>query len=229
MKKTFFLLLLVVFSSVSVFPQINEILKRMEAHSKALRALRADITITKVSSSAPEKLTKEGTVKFVPAKTGYLLRIDSIKPAPEFFSIVNNQYLLYASNPHPLLLPNAGIAYTGTPTDAQKDLLFIFSILSNYPKEKWKSDYSAVSYTGQEKLNGNIPTVHLQLTPKTPKTSRKIELWVDGNGMPLQAKIIENANNYSMIQLGNLQKNVKISSTDFRIELPKGVRPMRLR
>src|SRR5688500_13923012 len=120
MKKFALLLFIFAFSSVCAFPQvINEILKRMDAHQKALRSVRADISIKKFSVKSDETYIKEGKVKFLPTKNDYLLIIDSSKPAPESFSVINNQYLLYQPNPNPFFLPNVEAAYTGTTTDAQ--------------------------------------------------------------------------------------------------------------
>ena len=188
---------------------LAEILKRMEAHQKALKTLRADLTMTKFNAQLSETDIKQGGVKFMPQANDYLLRIDSTNPAPENFSIIGNQYLVY--------LPNQKTARTGTITDAQKNEFVIFSQLA---KGKLKETYG-VKYLGEEKVNGLIPAWHLELTPKTKSSYKTIELWVDANGMIIQSKSVETNGDWSIISLTNLQKNVQIQATDCKIALPR--------
>jgi len=211
MKKSALLFLVFAFSSVSAFPQVNEILKRMDTHQKALKTLGADIKITKFSIESGGTYTKEGVLKFVPSKET-ALKIDSTKPALESFLTLKNQYLIY--------LPDLKMAYSGMTTDSQKNTFMIFSVLSN---KNLKADYNIV-YTGQEKVNGTIPAFHLELTPKTTQNYQTIELWVDGNGMPLQSKIIENNGDWTNVFLENLRKNIVINVSEFQIKLPKGTK-----
>ncbi|HVE55304.1 MAG TPA: VWA domain-containing protein, partial [Pyrinomonadaceae bacterium] len=188
---------------------LTEILKRIEAHQKALKTLRADMTMTKFNAQLSETDIKQGTIKFMPQPNDYWLRIDSTNPAPENFSIVGNQYLVY--------LPNQKTARTGMMTDAQKNAFVIFSHLA---KGKLKETYD-VKYLGEEKVNGIIPAWHLELTPKTKSTYKTIELWVDASGMIIQSKSVETSGDWSNISLTNLQKNVQITAADFKIVLPR--------
>jgi outer membrane lipoprotein-sorting protein len=187
---------------------LTEILKRMEAHQKALRTLHADLTMTKFNAQLSETEIKQGAVKFIPQTNDYWLRIDSTNPVPESFSIIGNQYLVY--------LPNQKTARMGTITDTQKNEFVIFSQLA---KGKLKEIYE-VKYLGAEKVNGIIPAWHLELTPKTKSGSKTIELWVDASGMIIQSKSTETNGDWSNISLTNLQKNVRIQATDCRIALP---------
>ena len=225
MRKFALLLLIFAFSGVSAFPQvINEILKRMEAHSKALRTFEADITINKLSAQSNETSIKEGRLRFLPEKSGYSLRIDSTKPVLENFSIVNDQFVLYQPNSNPFYLPNTGIAYTGAVTDAQKNLLWIFSILTNSPRANWKRYFSNIQYSGQENLSNTTPVWHLVLKPKNAALYRKIDLWIDGNGMPRQSELTENNGDRTTVLLGNMKKNERITPGIFQIKLPKGTK-----
>ena len=53
------------------------------------------------------------------------------------------------------------------------------------------------------------------------------DLWVDGNGMPVQAKITEKNNDTTLVLLSNMQKNVTIKASEFKINLPKGTKIIR--
>jgi outer membrane lipoprotein-sorting protein len=224
MKKIALLLFIFAFSSVSAYPQvISEILKRIESNRKALKSLSADIRIEKASAQSAEKYTKEGTVKFALGKNDYFLRIDSTKPAPESFSIINNQYLLYLADLKQLFLPDAKIAYTGQITELQKNALFIFTTFLNLPTSELKRDYN-IQYFGQDRVNNSVPVLYLALLPKTPKSYTKVELWVDVNGMPLQSKVFENKDAWTLLTLNRLQKNAYIKSGDFKIDLPKNIK-----
>jgi outer membrane lipoprotein-sorting protein len=219
MRKILILFVILAFSSIPApAQQILEILKRIDAHRKALKSLTANITITQFSVPFGGTYTKEGTVKFLPGKTDYSLRMDSTKPVAEIFLIVNNQYVLYQPDPGDLYLPSPKSAFTGKVTDSQKNTLMIFSILTTGIV---KTDYAKILYLGQDKVN-TAPVWHLEFTPKTESKYKKLELWVDGNGMPIQSKMIGNESEATTVFLGDLQKNVKMKITDFRAKLPKG-------
>jgi outer membrane lipoprotein-sorting protein len=47
---------------------------------------------------------------------------------------------------------------------------------------------------------------------------------VDGNGMPIQAKVTENNNDTTTVLLTKLQKNVTVNGKDFEVSLPKDVK-----
>ena len=56
-------------------------------------------------------------------------------------------------------------------------------------KAQLEANYT-VNYIGQETAAGSL-TWHLELLPKTKTSYKSAELWIDANGMPIQAKIIE--------------------------------------
>ncbi|HLM02647.1 MAG TPA: hypothetical protein VK400_16455, partial [Pyrinomonadaceae bacterium] len=89
-------------------------------------------------------------------------------------------------------------------------------------KEELKANYNVV-YLGQENVGGNIPTWRLKLTPKKAANFKFAELWVDGNGMPVQGKVTALVNDDTdTILLQNLIKNDTINGSIFEVNLPKG-------
>lgn len=224
MRKISLLLFVFAFSAVPAFSQavIREILNRMTVHQKALKSLQAEITITKFSAQSGEKQIKEGTVKFMPQANGFWLRIDSTKPVPEVFSMVGNQYLFYQPNQNIFYLPEVKVAHAGAMTDLQKNMFMIFTDLS---RAKLKADYPSMTYIGVEKLNDTTATWHLKLTPKIAEKHKTLEVWVNSDGMPIQAKVTENNEDWTMVFLTKLQKNTSsIKPTDFKIDLPNGTK-----
>ena len=213
MRRLAFLVIFLAFSSASSASAqtLLAILKRMEQHQNALKSLRAEMTIDKFSAETGGVFTKESTLTILPKKNGnHPVRIDSTKPETHNFLIVENKFLIY--------FPNRKLAYTGTATDSQKLPLLMFSDTAQL-----KAGYSIV-YKGSEKIDGTTSVLYLELTPKTPQSYDKIELWVDTNGMPIRMRVNEANGDWTGVRLSNLRKNVTINASEFRINLPKGTK-----
>lgn len=196
---------------------LPEILKRMDEHQKALKSLKANVVMDKFNSQLGEHDVYEGVSQYVAVKDrDARVRIDWSKPAQETLAYADGQYIIYR--------PRTGEALTGNRSSkgnssaAGGALAFM-----NMSKEQLRTNYS-VKYLGQENVSTGEQTWHLELTPKTAQSYKLAELWVDGNGMPLQAKVIENNNDSTTILLSNLQKNVTIDGKQFKLDLPKGTK-----
>lgn len=194
---------------------LPEILKRMDEHQKALKSLKANVMMDKFNAQLGEHDITEGTVQYVPTKERIpLIRIDWVKPAQETLVVSNKQYIVYTPRLNRAIVGSAEKADKNTKTG--NALSFI-----SMSKDQLRANYN-VKYLGQENVSGSIQTWHLELTPKAQQSYKLAELWVDGNGMPLQAKITENNNDTQTILLSSLNKNVSISSSVFSLKLPKG-------
>ena len=88
-------------------------------------------------------------------------------------------------------------------------------------KADLKANYN-IQYVGQESVSGNVQTWHLKLTPKTAASYKFADLWVDGNGMPLQGKATLLNDDTDSVLLTNLGKNVSLKASIFKVVLPKG-------
>lgn len=194
---------------------INEILKRMDEHQKALSSLKASVIMDKYNAQLDEHDIYEGGAKYVKIKERDAnVRIDWTKPQQESLSVVNKKYVLYR--------PRLKQAIVGNVDDAQKKNTqavptFDFMKMS---KEQLKANYS-VKYLGEEQVKGDIPTWHLELTPKSPKSYKSVDVWVDGNGMVLQTKVNENNGDSTTLYLLGLNKNVGINvKEEIVIKLP---------
>ncbi len=184
---------------------INEILKRMDEHQKALSSLKASITMDKYNAQLDEHDIYEGTVNYLPAKgRDALVRLDWASPQQEILLVVNKQYLLCRPRLKQCIVGNVDSAKSKV--QGTNPLGFL-----SMSKEELKANYSVV-YLGKEEIKGGIPTWHLELKPKTAQSYKSADLWVDGNGMPLQAKINENNNDSTTILLYNLDKNVTLNA-----------------
>ncbi len=194
---------------------LNEILKRMDEHNKALTTLQSNVKMDKFNSQLGEHDVYEGTAKYLPLKgRDALVRIDWAKPVQESLAVINKQYTLYRPRLRQAIIGKVDSAKSGG-KGANNALAFI-----NMSKEQLRSNYT-IKYIGLENVSGGTPTWHLELTPKTATSYKSAELWVDGNGMPIQAKVIENNKDATTIFLSNLQKNISLKTDVFVIKLPK--------
>jgi len=221
-RSLFAFLLFGIFNALTVSeakaqPILQEILKRMEAHRSNLTSLQASVTMSKFDKVVDETDNYEGSVAYLPLKgKDPLIRIDWTKPAAETFAVAGGKYVIFR--------PRLKQAIVGKTKEAKGSgkaggaLSFM-----NMSKDELKTNYT-IKYLGQENISGSIPTWHLQLTPKTAASYNSAELWVDGNGMPLQAKVFEKNGDATTVLLSGLQKNVTFNASRFKVDLPKGTK-----
>ena len=192
---------------------LNEILKRMEINRNSMQTLRSDVTMVKYNAQLKESDTIQGTSIYLPLKgRDALVRIDWVKPVEEKLTVVNGEYTLYRPRLKQAIIGNAKNAKGNGKANGALSFM-------NMSKEQLKANYT-IRYLGEEKVGGKIPTWHLELTPKTATNFKLAELWVDGNGMPIQAKVIETNNDSTTVLLSNFKKNATINADDFKIKLP---------
>lgn len=210
----------VVASSTTASAQgvLSDILKRMDENNKALRSLKSSIKMSKHNSQLDEFDVSEGTVQYLPApsKEQIRVRIDWAKPMVEHLSVGGGQYILYR--------PRLSQAIVGKVDNAKGNagaggaLAFI-----SMNRAQLRANYD-VAYLGEATVNTSVRTWHLKLTPKTATSYKTAELWVDPNGMPVQAKVVERNNDSTTIQLTNIERNPTISASIFQLKPPKGTK-----
>lgn len=214
--------LTVFFSSLAVSETkaqspLGKVLERMETHRQSLTSLRANVTMVKYDSVLKVSDTTEGNSMYLPLKgRDALVRIDWTKPAQETLSVVKGQYIIYRPRLNQVIIGSANEAKGSGKANGALSFM-------NMSKAQLQANYS-VAYLGQENVSGGIPTWHLELTPKITQNYKSAELWVDGNGMPIQAKIIEKNNDTTTVLLSNIEKNKSINTNDFIVKLPKDVK-----
>lgn len=198
----------------------GQILNRMDAHYKALTSLRSNVTMVKVDAALDDATTQEGSVSYLPktAKRVMYARVDWTTPT-ENMVVIGDDYLIFR--------PTLKQAYKGKTSQA-KDNSKIAGPLAfvSMSKEQLTANYEVV-YVGEEQITGGTKTWHLLLTPKAKSNYKTAELWVDGDGMPRQFKVTSNNNDTMSILLTNIQKNVTIDASSFKLKLPSNVVPMK--
>ncbi len=195
---------------------INEILKRMDEHYKALKSLRTDITMVKFDSVLNENSTMQGKAMYLPVKgRNAYVRIDWRSPE-ESLAVVDKEYVIYRPRLKQAIVGNVDSVQKKESAGVSSPLAFL-----NMSKEQLKANYD-IKYLGEERVGGSVQTWHLELTPKTAGKYKLANVWVDGNGMPVQVKITENNNDATSVLLTNLEKNISLPGSSFKINLPKG-------
>lgn len=197
---------------------LGEILRRMDNYNKSLQSLKADVTMVKFNPQLNVSDTMVGTTNYLPktAKRVMYVRIDWTKPVQEQISVIGDSYELYR--------PRLNTVIQGK-TEKAKNSASVGGALGfmNMSKEQLKANYDVV-YIGEEQINGGSKTWHIQLTPKTATSYKLADLWIDGDGVPRQAKITEKNNDTTTVLLANIVRNDTINASIFKLKYPSSAK-----
>lgn len=200
---------------------LGQVLNRLDAHNKALTSMRSDVTMVKHNPQLNVSDTYSGTSSYVPktAKQKMFLRLDWAKPTVEQISVIGDQYELYKPGINQVYVGKIGQAKNSASVGGA--LAFM-----NMSKEQLRANYTT-RYLGEEQISGGVMTFHLELTPNNRTSYKSAELWVDGDGMPRQAKIVEHNNDSTTVLLSNVQKNVTLKADIFKLKYPGSVKKIK--
>lgn len=200
---------------------LSEILKRMDLNNKSLQSLQADVTMVKTNTQLGVSDTSNGSTKYLPKLGGRPMyaRIDWVKPVEEQVSVIGDNYELYRKRLNQVIVGK---------TDKAKNSAGAGNALGfmSMSKDQLKKNYE-VQYLGQENIKGGIATVHLLLIPKVATSYKNAELWVDGDGFPVQARITENNGDLTTVLLENIRKNVTLAGADFKLQYPSSTKKIK--
>lgn len=190
---------------------LGEILKRMDIYNKTLQSLKADVEMVKYNPQLNVSDTTIGTTSYLPKTTKRVMfvRIDWTKPVEEQVSVIGDSYELYRPRLNQVIVGKTGNAKNNASVGGALGFM-------GMSKEKLKANYDVV-YIGEEQIKGGVKTWHLQLTPKVAAGYKLAELWVDGDGIPRQAKITEQNNDTTTVLLSNVRRNETIQGSMFKL------------
>jgi len=205
-------------TEVSAQDILRKILKRMDDNNRSLTSLKGNIKMSKFNAQLGENDLTEGDVSYLPGRSDkqIFVRIDWAKPVVEHLAIANGQYVLYRPRTKQAIVGKVD----SVKGNSKSGGALAFMSMS---KDQLSANYD-VKYAGEETVSSGVNTFHLILTPKTATTYKSADLWVDANGMPVQAKIVEKNNDTSTILLSNIQRNATIKTGVFKISPPKDVK-----
>ena len=188
---------------------LGEVLKRMDLNNQGLKTLKSSIKMNKYNDQLKENDLFEGDLNYIPGKTQskIYVRIDWAKPVVEHLAISNGQYVLFRPRTKQAIVGKVD----SSKANAKSGNALAFMSMS---KAQLRANYD-VKYAGEEKVSSGVDTFHLVLTPKAASSYKSADLWVDANGMPVQAKIVEKNNDSTTILLSNVQRNATVKASVF--------------
>ena len=194
---------------------VSSVLNRMEKNRASLKSLRAGISMEKYNSQIGSSDRYSGVVLYMPgAGRNASVRIEWQKPQREIIAVTNGKYILFR--------PRLGTAYTGTSTKQPKASGILEMMYMT--RQQLESRFQPLQDVREETLWGGVSTIHLTLVPKGNANYKYAEIWIDGGGMPVQTKIVEKNDDATTMRLTGLEKNVKISPTEFDVPLDANVK-----
>jgi len=196
---------------------VSSVLTKMEKNRQNLRTLSADLSMEKYNSQLRDSEKYYGTVRYIPAGRGAaLLRLEWTKPQQEILVVANGGYMLYR--------PRLKQVMTGTTNSVHSAKDNDVLALLNMSAAQLRSRFGDFQDQRDETLWGGIHTTHLKAIPKTAASYKYIELWVDDSGMPVQTKMVEKNDDSTTMRLSNVQKNVDIPMSNFKLDLDSSVK-----
>lgn len=198
---------------------VSSILNKMDRNRRDLKSLRAAVTMQKFNAQIKQYENAQGEAQYVPG-TGrnVSVRVDWTRPAREHLAVKNGQYKLYR--------PRLNQAYEGKMNNAKGNGKAgnVLSFALSASGTQLRNQYN-VELAGEGILYDGGPRVFLlKLTPKAGNEFKFAEIWVDDNGMPVQARITERNNDSTLVRLSNIQRNVSIPGSAFDLQLPAGTK-----
>ncbi len=197
---------------------VSSVLSRMEKNRQSLKTLRAGISVVKYNSQLGVEDKYSGVVLYMPgAGRQASVRIDWSSPRREVLTVNNNKYIIFR--------PALKVAYTGDSRRMGKEnKAGGLMEMMNMSRQQLEARFQPVKDVREETLWGGVGTIHLTLVPKGNAGYKYAEVWIDGNGMPVQTKIVEKNDDSTTMRLTHLEKNQKIDPSEFDIKLDSSVK-----
>jgi outer membrane lipoprotein-sorting protein len=221
-SKKFVVSAVILAAALSVFSQtqLNQILDRMDSHNRNLTSLQATVTMTKYNAQIRENdPTYSGRVWYTPGKDRKKsnIRIEWTSPVTETLVVSSGKYRLFR--------PKLKQGYEGNVDRARSNSAAAgpLSFLS-MSRDQLRTNFT-VKLIGPERVNaGRINTTRIELTPKERSQYKRADLWIDGSGMPVQARIVATNNDTTTLLITGEIKNKSIDSRNFNFKFPPGTK-----
>lgn len=211
------MLLFCVFSTREIRAQgiLREILSRMDKHSKALSSLTAELKMVKHDPVTKESDIYEGKIAFLAKASNHprYARIDWTKPS-ESIVVIGDAYQIYSETQKTITTGRSAASSNGIPG--------VLGLLT-MSKDQLTQNFT-VDYLGQEGITGEVQTWHLRLTPKGASIYKSSDIWVNGDGMPVQAMDTEKSSKTTTMLLTRVRRNESIKGDIFKIKAAQGTR-----
>jgi outer membrane lipoprotein-sorting protein len=167
--------------------------------------------------------TTYGSTSYLPKSkiTGNKLyiRVDWTRPVEEQMSVIGDSYELYRKKLNQVIVGKTSAAKGNGKVSGALGFM-------NMSKAQLDANYTT-TFIGEEEISGGVRTWHIELMPKTEQSYKSADLWVDGDGMPRQARVVEMNNDTTTVLLANIQKNIKLNGQIFKLDYPGNVKKIK--
>jgi outer membrane lipoprotein-sorting protein len=203
---------------------LDAVFSRMDQSAASFKGLTADIRNLSHTDVINKDEVDEGTiaVKRVKPKDIRIL-VNFNKTSQDIHQIGSGKYLMFN--------PKTREAREADLDKASRSLINQFMLLAfGSNSADLKSAYS-IKYGGPDTVNGE-KTTRIEMIPKDPgilKHIKRCDMWISEKGITLQQKFFEAEGDYLLTSYTNIKFNPNISDAEVKIDLPKGVKPEKLK
>jgi len=197
---------------------VSSVLNRMERNRQSLRSLKASLSMEKYNAQLRDKESYSGWVLYLPA-TGRdaSVRIEWQKPQHEILAVSKGQYTLFRPRLNQAIVGKSGSVKGKAGAGGVLEMMYM-------SKQQLEAKFQPLQDVREETLWGGVSTIHLTLVPKGNASFKYAEIWVDSSGMPVQTKIVEKNDDATTMRLNGMERNLKISPDEFKVDLDSSVK-----
>ena len=197
---------------------VSSVLNRMERNRQSLRSLKASLSMEKYNAQLRDKENYSGWVLYLPA-TGReaSVRIEWQKPQHEILAVSKGQYTLFRPRLNQAIVGKSGSVKGKAGAGGVLEMMYM-------SKQQLEAKFQPLQDVREETLWGGVSTIHLTLVPKGNASFKYAEIWVDSSGMPVQTKIVEKNDDATTMRLNGMERNLKISPDEFKVDLDSSVK-----
>jgi outer membrane lipoprotein-sorting protein len=201
---------------------VSSLLNNMERNRRSLTSLRANLSMEKYNAQIRDTDKYSGKVVYKPAagRSAYV-RVDWQKPLGEILAVADGQYMLYKSRINTVYVGSAK-PRSGPSSKMNSALDFL-----NMSRQQLVARFEPLQEIYEETLWGGVRTTHIKLVPKGGASYKYAEVWVDGNGMPIQTKVVEKNDDATTVRLTDVERNAGVSLDEFRLQLGADVKKIK--
>jgi outer membrane lipoprotein-sorting protein len=191
---------------------LEKVLTQLDAASARFKSAEADFRWDQYQKVVNETDVQSGKVYFQRQDHGTLMAADINEPEKKILLFNGGKLRFYQPRIEQVTEYEAG---------KNRDEVESFLVLGFGSRGHDLLDKFDVKYTGQEVIGG-VPTVRLELTPKSPKVRNmfdRIILWIDPvRDVSLKQQAFEPSGDYRIATYSNFKMNSKLPDDTFKLK-----------
>ena len=197
---------------------LEEILKRMDTSAKTFQSFSANIKEISYVEVLKESTTENGVMRLKRTKKGLVGIVEFAPPDQRTYHFDGGKAEIYR--------PKVKIKEVYDLSKYKGTLDRALTIGFGTSGAELRSDYT-IKVVGPETIQ-EIPTTHLQLTPKSAEIQKLIttvDLWIqEGKSYPVQDKILQPSKEYSIFIYSDVKINPPLPNSAFELKVPSDVK-----